>query len=123
MISAAFCLLVTTAQLIGLVAIVGASVEITAVIGFVTAGLLAFVAAKINAGRRWARWLWVVIYFIGSFGFAVMVLTAPALFRALPAILQGNMIIQFVLQTAALVLLFTSPSRQWFKYPHAGTAP
>jgi hypothetical protein len=79
-------------------------------------------AAKINAGRRWALWLFVVVYVIGSLGFAVQALVTPAVFGALPAILQVNTVVQFALQTTTLVLIFTSASRHWFKAKRAGAA-
>src|SRR5258706_8554055 len=120
-ISAGLALLMTAAQATGLVKTVG-SVGLVTVIGLTTAGLLALMAAKINAGRRWALWLFVIIYAIGSLGFVVQVIVAPAAFRAFPAILQGNAVVQFVLQTAALVLVLTSTSRHWFKSKRATAA-
>lgn len=122
-ISAALALLMTLAQVVGLIATVGASVGMTAAIGGVTAALLAWVAAKIGSGRNWARWVFAIIYVLGSLASVVLVLVAPAVFRALPAILQTNAILQFGLQTAAVVLIFTSTSRQWFRAKHAGAAP
>ena len=122
-ISAGLALFMTLAQVTGLVATVGASVGMTAVVGVVSAALLAWMAAKISSGRGWVRWLFAIIYVLGSLASVVLVLAAPAVFRAFPAILQGNTIVQFILQTAALVLIFTSTSRQWFKSRHAGAAP
>ena len=120
-VSAGLALILTVVQVIGLVET--AEVGMTAIIGVVTAGVLALIAAKVSAGRNWARWLFAVIYVIGSFTSAVLALVAPELFRALPTILQGSTILQFLLQTAALVLIFTNASRQWFKAKTLGTAP
>ena len=122
-ISAGLALLVTLAQVTGFVQTAGASVGLTAVTGLGTAGLLALMAAKISVGRSWARWLFVVIYVLGSLTSAVLVLAAPAVFRALPTVLQVSMILQTLLQTAALVLIFTSTSRHWFKSGHGAAAP
>ena len=123
-LSAGLGLLMTTAQVSGLVKTVGAAGPgLTAAIGLVTAGLLALIAAKISAGRGWARWLFAAIYVIGSLGSVVLIFVALEVFRALPTILQANTIAQFVLQTAALVLVFTSTSRRWFNSTHADAAP
>lgn len=77
--------------------------------------LLALVAIKINAGRNWARWLFAVVYVLGSLMFLVSLLLAPQVFRSFPAVLQGSTFLQFALQTVALVLLFIDTSGQWFK--------
>jgi len=111
------------AQVTGWVATVGASVGLTAIIGLTTVGFLALVAAKISAGRGWARWTFAVIYVIGTLWSTVLAFVAPAMFRALPTILQANILAQFVLQTAALVLIFTGTSRHWFKSKHVGATP
>jgi hypothetical protein len=111
------------AQVAGVVRTAGSGIGLTAVIGLVTAGLLALMAGKINAGRSWARWLFALIYVIGALASAVLVLIAPAMFRALPSLLQGNTMAQFLLQTTALILIFTSTSRHWFKSKHVETAP
>jgi len=120
-ISAGLALILTLVQVTGLIET--ADVGLTAVIGLVTTGLLALIAAKISTGRGWARWLFAVIYIIGSLASAVLAVVAPELFRALPALLQGSTVVQFLLQTTALVLIFTSTSRQWFKAKRVGTAP
>jgi len=120
-ISAGLALTLTVVQAIGLIETT--HVGLAVVTGLITAGLLALVAVKIGAGRGWARWLFAVLYVFGSFAFIVSVLIAPEMFRALPSILQGSSIVQFVLQTVALVLVFTSTSRQWFKAKRVRTAP
>ena len=112
-LSAGLALILTLAQVTGLVAT--AEAGSTAAIGMVTTGLLALIAAKLGAGRGWARWLFAAIYIAGSLASAALALIAPELFRALPALLQGSTLVQFVLQTTALVLVFTGASRRWFK--------
>ena len=84
------------------------------VIAGVSAALLALVAAKVNAGRRWARWLFVAVWILGSFSGMAMLVLAPQAFLALPGTVQTVGVLQFALQTGALVLLFTAASRQWF---------
>ena len=111
----------TALQLFGLTA--NANVVVTALTGVITAALLALVAAKVTTRRGWARWLFVVLYILGSFTFIVSVLLAPKMFLSLPVLLQTSGVVQFALQTASLVLMFASTSRQWFKAPHAATSP
>jgi hypothetical protein len=112
-----------TAQVVGWVPLVGSTPGTTAIIGLGTAGLLALVAGSIGARHGWARWLFAVIYVLGTLGALILVATAPEVFRALPIVLQLNTIAQFILQTAALMLMFSSASRQWFATRHAETAP
>jgi MFS-type transporter involved in bile tolerance (Atg22 family) len=114
---------VTAAKVLGLVPLVGSTAGMTATIGLVTAGLLALIAGSVSARRGWGRWLFAVIYVIGTLGVVMLVLITPETFRTFPLVLQANMVVQFVLQTAALVLMFSSTSRQWFRTRHAATAP
>ena len=95
----------------------------TAMIGLVTVGLLALVAIKLGAGRGWARWLFLVLYFLGTFGFIILLFLAPQAFLSQPLLGQASATIQVVLQTAALVLMFTRASREWFGAPSAVSSP
>ena len=121
--SAVLALLVTTAQVLGLVPLAGASPGMTAIIGVLTAGLSVLIAVSVSARRGWGRWVFAVIYVLGNFGAVMLVLVMPEVFRAIPVVLQANMVVQFVLQTAALVFMFTSTSMRWFRTRHAATAP
>jgi len=91
------------------------------VIACISAALLALVAAKVGAGRRWARWLFVAVWILGSFSGMVMLALAPQAFLALPSTVQAIGVLQFALQTGALVLLFTRPSREWFSASDAAS--
>lgn len=122
-IATALVLLVMTAQLLGWVSLVGSTPGMTAGVGLVSAALLGFVAASVSARRSWVRWLFAVIYVLGTLGTVALVVITPEVFRALPPVLQANMIAQFTLQTIALVLMFTTASRQWLATRHAETAP
>lgn len=122
-VSSLLAFLVTAAQVTGLVPDVGPSTGATAVGGLLTAALLGIIAGNINEGRRWARWLFIVIYAIGTPASVAAIIMAPAYFVALPAVLQANMLVQFVLQKLALVLVFASASRDWFTSKHAITTP
>jgi hypothetical protein len=112
-----------TAQVLGWVPLVGSTPGMTVSIGLVTASLLGFVAASVSARRSWVRWLFAVVYVLGTLGTVALVVLTPAVFRALPIVLQANMVAQFTLQTAALLLMFTSTSRQWFSTKHVEAAP
>jgi len=120
-ISVALTAALTAFQLVGVVAT--AEIVQIAVTGVVTAGLLALIAAKLAAGRGWARWLFMALYVFGSLMFVISVLLVPQVFLSTPALLQASAVVQFALQTAALVLMFTHASRQWFKAPHAESVP
>lgn len=86
---------------------------------FLTAGLIALIAAKAGSGRNWARWLFVAIYVLGFISFAVLLTVMPQEFLSMPGLMQISALVQFVLQTCALVLMFTRASRQWFSASYA----
>jgi hypothetical protein len=98
-------------------------VGMTLVIGVGTAALLALIAAKIGTGRGWARWLYAFLYVFGTLGGVVLMVLAPDAFRMYPLLVLLGTAVQFVLQTIAMVLIFTSASRLWFKAGRAATAP
>ena len=75
--------------------------------------VLAVMAATIGQGRNWARWVFGVVYIVGTVGSIVTITAAD--FVALPLVLRANMILQFSLQTAAFVLMLTGASRPWFR--------
>jgi hypothetical protein len=84
-------------------------------IGLGTIALLGFIAEKLKVGRGWARWVYLVVWVLGSFIGAIAAALTPQVFLSLPLIMKGTFVVQFILQTAALGLLFTSESRQWFR--------
>lgn len=98
-------------------------IAVVAATGIINAGLLALVAAKIRSRRAWAWWLFVVLYVFGLFAFILSVFLVPQEFRSLPTLLQASGVVQFLLQTAALLLLFTSASLQWLKATPAAITP
>lgn len=104
-------------------AVPSANFLVDAVTAVVTAAVIALIAAKVSAGRNWARWLFVVIYILGSVMFGVLVVLMPQAFLSLPGLLQVSALVQFALQTSALVLMFTRPSRQWFSATHVAASP
>jgi len=85
--------------------------------------LLAWVAEKIRGGRSWARWLFLVVYVLGSLSVAAVAVLAPQLFLSQPMLLRGSGVVQFALQTIALVLMFSPTSRHWFGRTHATDTP
>jgi hypothetical protein len=79
----------------------------------ISAGLLALVAWLLNAGHGWIRWLFLALFVLGSGMFAVGVVTAPKEYLALPLTDQISMVVQFGLQTAALIFMFTPAAWHW----------
>jgi hypothetical protein len=114
LISAALAFALTLLQLVRVFPPAGATPSAATITGLVTVGLLVLVAAKINAGRNWARWLFVVVYALGSFLFVLILLVAPQVFLGLPTISKVSGTLQFVIQTAALICAFSPKSRSWF---------
>jgi hypothetical protein len=86
-----------------------------------TLALLVLIALKITAQRGWARWLFAVVYGLGSLATLYLVVFVPQSFRNLPAMLQVTGLLQLALQTAAMVLIFVQPSRLWFKAQRSPT--
>jgi amino acid transporter len=86
-----------------------------------TLALLVLIAIKITAQRGWARWLFAVVYVLGSLATLYLVVFVPQSFRNLPAMLQVTGLVQLALQTAAMVLIFVQPSRLWFKAQRSPT--
>ena len=84
-------------------------------ISLFTFGLLVLVALKINAGRGWVRWLFLVLWLLGSAMFVVGLVMAPQAFLALPKLDQAVALVQFTLQTAALVFMFLPASGNWLR--------
>jgi hypothetical protein len=85
------------------------------VVNIVSVLFLVLATWKIASGRRWARWLFIVMYVLGSLGGALTVLLRPELFGVLPPMMIASSVIQLVLQTIAVVLLFVRGSREWFR--------
>ena len=81
----------------------------------ITAGLLVFVSVKLGSGRNWARWLFTVVYALGSLVMILSLILASQIYFSSPAVLQVSGIVQLILQTAALVLVFTPTSGEWFR--------
>lgn len=84
-------------------------------VNVVTFVSLALITWKVATGRGWARWLFVVMYALGSLAGAVTLLLKPDLFGALPTPAIASMLTQLVLQTAAVTFLLTRSARDWFK--------
>jgi hypothetical protein len=77
--------------------------------------LLGLIAAKIRAGRNWARWVFAVLAVLGLIGVLMMTVFAGTIMKALPASLWISGAINTALQLAALVLVFRGEGRAWFR--------
>lgn len=120
-ISVALTVVLAGAHLIG--ALGAPDIVPATVTAAIAAGLLTIVAVNVSGGRGWARWLYVVVYVFGSFTFMVFFVQAPQAFLSMPMPDQFSAAAQFLLQTVALVLMFTRTSRLWFKDPHVEPSP
>ena len=120
-ISVSLVLVVSIAPFLGVAGIPGDAVAI--VTNLITGGLLSWVAIKVGAGRSWARWMLAVIFVLGSLIFVVSLVFTPEAFRSLTPVAKASCIVQFVLQGAALVFMFTRTSRQWFRVTQVPSAP
>jgi glucan phosphoethanolaminetransferase (alkaline phosphatase superfamily) len=80
-----------------------------------TLAFMLFVIAKLAAGRGWARWVFAVVYFLGSAVTLYLSIFEPQTFRNQPLALQATGLVQLALQTAAMVLLLVPTARQWFR--------
>ena len=85
------------------------------IINFATFALLAFTANRIGNRRNWARWLFAVIYAVGTLLGAVLMLTSPEVWQSVPATGIVTSLIQTALQTAAMFLVFTASANRWFR--------
>ena len=119
---ASFVLSVALAGLYLVDAVPSGNSTVDSVTTIVTAALIALIAVKVGAGRNWARWLFLVIYILGSVMFGVVLIVMPQAFLSMPGLLQVSALAQFTVQTCALVLMFTRPSRRWFQAPRAAAS-
>jgi hypothetical protein len=80
-------------------------------VGTTTLLFMAFLIYNIGGGHNWAR-----ITFLASFilGFLVSILILPRLFSDSP-VQGGIFIVHVVLQTIALIMLFSRSARPWFR--------
>jgi glucan phosphoethanolaminetransferase (alkaline phosphatase superfamily) len=101
--------LATWANVLGLISTPSLTVN-----NLLTLALLVLIAFNIGAGRGWARWLFAVVYVLGALMTLYLVLFVPQSFRSMPTLLQVTGLLQLVLQTAAMVLVFVPASTQWF---------
>jgi glucan phosphoethanolaminetransferase (alkaline phosphatase superfamily) len=84
-----------------------------------TLAFMLFVIAKLTAARGWARWVFAVVYLLGSAVTLYLSIFEPQTFRNQPLALQVTGLAQLALQTAAMVLLLMPAARQWFKVQRA----
>ncbi len=80
-----------------------------------TLAFMLFVIAKLTAGRGWARWVFGVVYLLGSAVTVYLSIFEVQTFRNQPIALQATGLAQLALQTAAMVLLLMPSAWQWFR--------
>jgi len=128
-------LVIIAERLLWLSAVITALFTLTAYIGvfslkipgdavisnLLTVAFLLLCAVKIGAGRNWARWLLLVVFSLGSLMLPVALVFAPQVVRSMPLHLVVVGFVQFAIQLAALILVFTPASKEWFR-PAEGVA-
>jgi hypothetical protein len=87
----------------------------TMVSNLITTAILALCAWKIGAGRNWARWVFLVVWVLGSGFLALVACFAPQALRGMSTVLVTIAVVQTALQTAALILTFMPASNAWFR--------
>ena len=92
------------------------------VVNFGSAALLALVTWKVAVGRRWARWLFVILYVLGTLAGVIMFLVRPEIFLAWPKVMIASSLVQLALQSAAVAFLFMPTSNAWFRSRPVGPA-
>ena len=92
----------------------------TIVTSGISGGLLVLVAVALNARRNWSRWVFLVLFILGSAVFALGLALAPQAYAAMPRLDQISALVQFALQTAALVFMFLPASGDWLRTRRAG---
>ena len=85
------------------------------VISAFSIGLLALIAWKLNAGRGWARWFFLVLYVLGTVVFVAGLFAPEPDFPSAPIHEQVSAAVQFGLQTAALIFMFTPAAGRWLQ--------
>lgn len=76
--------------------------------------LLGVLAWKIFVGRDWARWVLAAVVAMGALGLASIFYLPPEFMARVPQVLRIAGFIQFALNLAALVLVFTGAGAKWF---------
>jgi hypothetical protein len=117
--SAGLILITSIVGIAPVVKITKSSGMLTPVIGYVITaaliiGLFALIAVKVYAGRGWARWVYLALYLMVASLIVVSMVVRPDLWLARPRLDLAKEFIQFVLQTAPVILMFVRPSREWF---------
>jgi hypothetical protein len=92
-----------------------AGVLLLIAVNLASVGFLALIVWKLNAGRNWARWLFLVLYVLGTVMFAGGLALTPQAFLSLPRLDQAAALVQFALQGAALAFMFTPAAGHWLR--------
>ncbi len=84
-----------------------------------TLAFMLLVIRKLAAGRGWARWVFAVVYLLGSSVSLYLSVFEPQIFRNQPLALQTTGLVQLALQTVAMGLLVMPAAQQWFQMQRA----
>ena len=111
-VSIALTVVLMTLYFTGVVKSVNLSAELATT--FITVLLMVPIALMVRAGIGWVRWAFAVMFAFGTVMFALLVIITPAVFTSLSVVQQISALIQFAVQTWAVVLMFVRTSREWF---------
>jgi len=90
-------------------------VNIMDILGWIfTFGLLVLIAAKLAELRSWARWLFFYFAILGLIFSALSFAASPESYGSASTLFYAFALLQTVIQLAALFLVFTPDSRNWF---------
>lgn len=87
-----------------------------------TLAFMLFVIVKLTGGRGWVRWVFAVVYLMGTGMMLYWSVVQPQIFRNQALALQVTGLAQLALQTAAVALLLMPAARQWFTAQGARSA-
>jgi hypothetical protein len=85
-----------------------------------TGAFLSLIALKCAAGRNWARWSFLVVTILGLVGLLFTVAAAREALTSQPLAMLSVSLVQLVVQTVTMVLLFSPEASRYFK-PAGGT--
>ena len=89
----------------------GSIVTFVVLVATITIAIVGFLVIKISGGRNWARIAYVVLFLLGL-PYSIIVLAQEFAANALVGLVS---VIQILLQSIAIVLLFRRASNAWFR--------
>jgi len=80
--------------------------------------LMMFFIYQMDRGKKWARTTILVVFILGSFFFILGAIVFPqtliTIFKSSPFIVSLYLIIQIILQTISLIMIYSKTANEWF---------